>query len=159
MKKIALIFFCLMATTLFAKPFKKGTTVYIAVKIAEIKKSESNYSEVIGAAAYGRKFIVLESNEKRTQVQLADDKTRIGWVSTGSLTKKKVFNTNDKMASTTLDEISISGKGFSEEAENAYKTSNKNLNYEEVDKIEKIEVFEEALLSFVKEGNLKLGTE
>ena len=52
------------------------------------------------------------------------------------------------------DELALAGKGFSEEAENAYRASDSNLNFAEIDRIEKITVSSEELASFKKEGGL-----
>ena len=55
------------------------------------------------------------------------------------------------------NELALAGKGFSEEAEKAFKSSNGNLNYAEVDKIEEITVSDSELSAFISEGHLKGG--
>ena len=55
--------------------------------------------------------------------------------------------------------LALAGKGFSEAAENAFKSSNKNLDYAEVDKVEKITVSQSDESAFVKEGGLEGGAQ
>ena len=62
------------------------------------------------------------------------------------------------MASTSSEEMILAGKGFSEEAEKAFKSSDSSLNYDAVDEVEKIAVSEKELSSFISEGHLKEGS-
>lgn len=56
--------------------------------------------------------------------------------------------------SASSDEVSLAGKGFSPQVESGYRKSGKNLNYNAVDEISRIEVSEKSLESFIKQGGL-----
>ena len=71
--------------------------------------------------------------------------------------KKIVAKGNNVTAST--EELALAGKGFSEEAENAYKASNANLDFDAVDAIEAIVVSEADMKDFISEGHLAGGEE
>jgi len=51
-------------------------------------------------------------------------------------------------------EVAMAGKGFNEEVEKNYRTGNKNLDYDGVDKMEKIVVSQPEIEKFLNEGGL-----
>lgn len=158
MKKILATGFSifLSAGIIFAASFKKGSTVYVNVKSAAVKSGTGFFAKSTGTVSYGDSLIVLQGNDKKTQVKTSSNLT--GWVANGSLTSKKIMmagsgNTASK------SELALAGKGFSAEAENAFKASDSKLNYAAVDAIEKISVSEAEVLLFAKEGKLAGGEE
>jgi len=52
------------------------------------------------------------------------------------------------------DEVSLAGKGFNPQVEAGYRKSNKNLDYDAVDEIGRIQTDEKSLESFVEQGGL-----
>jgi len=160
MKKLSLISILVLTTgLLFAKPFSKGATLYVAAQDVKLRKSESPLSTVIQIIDYGEMCIVLESNDKNTKVQMCSPDKEEGWISNASLTKKKITSTGKKSANISSDELAMAGKGFSAAAEEAFRQSNSDLNYDEVDSIELINISDEDTKNFIKEGHLKGGDE
>ena len=153
---IILIGLCL-CTNVFSASFKSGSKVYISVKSAEIKADKSFFSKTCGNADYGNQFTVIESNEKMTKITANDGSELSGWVSNGSLTSKKIASTGNSKVNASSDELALAGKGFSAEAEKAFKTENAQLNYNAVDKMEKISVSNSELSNFITEGHLNGG--
>ena len=155
MKKI--FFFVLMIFISFgayAESFKKGNKLYVSVKSAQMKSEAGAFAKSVGSLSYGDRVLVLEAGDKFTKVSLESDSSVSGWVSNGSLTKKKIIAKGASSVRASTDELALAGKGFSEEAENAYKASNSNLNFALVDEIESITVSQKELEAFKKEGNL-----
>jgi uncharacterized protein YgiM (DUF1202 family) len=156
------ILFCLCALFLSASvafaasTFKKGDKVYVTVKSASLKSGTGAFSGTTASVEYGDMMIVLQVSSKKVQVQLSSNMSKSGWIAAGSLTKKKIVKkTNGSSVRASTDELALAGKGFSEAAESAFKSSNKNLNYAEVDEVEKITVSQSDQSSFVKEGGLE----
>ncbi len=154
---LAAIFFC---AEIFAASFKNGAQVYVSVKSASLRQTTGIFAKKTGLVSYGESCIVLQSKGKKTQIQLKNNPKIIGWISNGSLTSRKIVaSASGSKVSASADEIALAGKGFSEEAENAYKAANKNLDFKTVDAIEKITVSEAELSNFAAEGKLNGGAE
>lgn len=147
MKKLGIfIIVCLMAIQVFAaEAYKVGTTVYVSVKKAKVDKTEVEYGDAL---------IVDEVTDKKILVHLAADETVSGWISVGSVTKKKIIKSKDGAVRASTEEISLAGKGFSETAENVFKSENPEIDFSVVDKMEQIEVSEEEISKFLEEGYL-----
>ena len=146
------MFACVLA---FAKEFKVGKKVYVSVKKAVMKSSTAYFSETLATLKYGDFGIVVESDSKNTKIKL--DSGLEGWISTGSLTSKKVV-ANSSATRVSSSELANAGKGFSAEAERAFKSSGKSVNYSEVDSMEKIKISDADLQAFIEEGHLNGGT-
>lgn len=156
MKKLICLFsaFALCASLVFAASFKSGATVYVSVKSAALKSGTGFFAKKTGTVSYGDNLIVVESNSKKSRVQSA---SITGWIPNGSLTSKKITKSGASSVNASSNELALAGKGFSAEAEKAFKSSNAKLNYDEVDRIEKITVSDTELSAFISEGHLKGG--
>ncbi len=144
------------ALSAFCAGFSAGKTVYVSVKSANFKSGTSFFSKNVGKLSYGNSGTVVQSNSKQTKIRLSSGAT--GWVPNGSLTTKKIVASSGA-ARVSSSELANAGKGFSAEAENAFKSSNKNLDYADVDAMEKITVSESELQKFITEGHLNGGEE
>lgn len=158
MKKIIFaLIFLFTSGVLFAEIYLEGTVVYISAKSTNLRNNASPLSSVVSEVEYGDCGIVLESTPKSTKIKMRETKD-VGWISNGSITKKKILASSKGMR-TTSDELAMAGKGFSEEAESAFKQANENLPYDLVDEIEKINVSDEELILFLEKGKLKKGAQ
>lgn len=147
MKKLfVFILVSLLAVELFAaESYKVGMTVYVSVKKAKIDKTEVEYGDAL---------IIDDVSEKKVLAHLVEDETITGWISVGSITKKKIVKSENGAARASTTEISLAGKGFSETAENVFKSENPEIDFGVVDKMEAIEVSDEAIAKFIEEGYL-----
>ena len=159
MKKFLCILFALafFAGAGFASSFKTNATVYVSVKSTSLKSGAGFFSKKSGTVSYGDQMTVLESNSKKSRVRLSSNPSVSGWISNGNLTSKKITKSSSSSVNASSNELALAGKGFSEEAEKAFKSSNGNLNYAEVDEIEKNTVSDSELSAFISEGHLKGG--
>ena len=130
-----------------AAPFKKGQTLYVSVRSAELRDGS-------GTLDYGDVVIVDETGERRSLVHSKNRPSLKGWVANGSLTKKRIIASGGAMADADYDEIVLAGKGFSEEAENAYRAANEDLDFDAVDAIEQISVSPDEVRKFAEAGRL-----
>jgi len=154
MKKVACILCILFfAATLFA--LQNGDTVYVSVKKATIKAGTGHFDKVVAQTVYGDELIVDKASNKFHRVHKASDPSVSGWIPAASVTTKKIVTSaKNKQVSASADEIALAGKGFSEQVEDEYKTSNKKLDYASVDKLEAFQISEESLKSFIEDGEL-----
>lgn len=150
MKKITLVFglFFVALYAFCAAPAK----MYIGVQNAELKEKNSAFAKTACNVAYGAEVVVVSTSGKWSQVQLSTDSSKKGWISTASLSKRKILV--GKTSSASASEIALAGKGFNAEVENLYSNSG-NANYDAVNKVEKNTVSMSELESFVKAGGLK----
>lgn len=123
MKKIiSLILIVYINVSIFAATFSKGQTVYIS-KDSPVTTTEKS-SRAIASAAKGDFGVVIESNNKKTNVRFNSSNIS-GWVDTKNLTKKKVVKGT---VSTKIDNIALSGKGFVQSTKKENKTTNAKTN-------------------------------
>ena len=59
-------------------------------------------------------------------------------------------------SSATEDEVSLAGKGFNPEVEEAYQNENPEVNFETVDRIESYSLSEQEQFVFIERGELNL---
>lgn len=131
-----------------------GGTLYVTSKTLALKSSMGMLSATTGTLNYADKVTVISVNGKNIQVRSADNPSITGWAPAANFTARQIAST----ASTTTSarEVALAGKGFNQEVENVYKQQG-NLNYADVDKIEKLTFTEAELIRFLREGNLSLG--
>lgn len=158
MKKHLIAAFVFLAVfSVFCASFGTGKTVYVSVKSANLKSGTSFFSKNVGSVSYGASATVVQSNSKKTKIRLSSGTS--GWIANGSLTSKKIVASSSGASRISSSEIANAGKGFSAEAENAFKSLNKNLDYADVDAMEKITVSDSELQKFITEGHLNGGEE
>jgi len=124
---------------------------YVSVQKLQLKKSPSYFSGSLASLAYGSQVTVISSKGKWSQVKSGN---KTGWVKKASLTKKKISSAGSANAS--AKEISLAGKGFSQEIENEYKKSS-GADYSSVDKMEKLSISDSQEKAFLQEGSLYMG--
>lgn len=129
--------------------------MYVQVKSAPLKSSTGFFARTQGTVYYGDQITVLAVNGKWAQVQPMASRSQSGWVASANLTSKRIIAQGDTR-SASARELALAGKGFSEEVERQYKAGN-NLNYAPVDYMERLNIPDEALLSFIEEGRLRKG--
>ena len=150
---ISLLLICLACFAAFAAAKK-----YMSVQVREgmVRTTPSFLGKVVGELSYGDRVAVSEEKNKWAKVEMSG-KGRKGWMHLSALTIKKVVlnpGADDVEEAASSNEIALAGKGFSEEVEKSYKAKNKQLNYKEVDKMEKIAVSQAKIKNFLKEGGL-----
>lgn len=150
-KTICILGILLCAVALFA--VQNGETVYVAVKKAAIKSGTGNFDKVVAQASYGDELVVDKASNKFHRVHKASDPSITGWIPATSVTTKKIVASSKKVTAS-ADEIALAGKGFSEQVEDGYKTSNKKLDYASVDKLESFRITDSSLKTFLEDGDL-----
>ena len=156
MKKILCVLFALVLTGfVFAAP---GDTMYVSVKKTELKSGASSFDKTVASAAYGEELKVVQMKSKWIEVEKVSNPSVKGWVSSSSVTSKKIVASTSKgKVSASADEIALAGKGFSAQVESEYRSSNAKLNYASVDNMEQFVIKPASLQEFIVDGNLNGG--
>jgi uncharacterized protein YgiM (DUF1202 family) len=152
-RKLFIIFLALFITGFAAAQIGPGRTVYVAVKNVTLKSSTGLLATTVATLNYGDEVTVKQTDGKYVEVTTPDS-SFTGWTVSANFTTKKVIA--GSAASTSAKEFAMAGKGFSQETENSY-SSQKQLNFDDVDKIELITADEPALMRFIEEGRLSPG--
>jgi len=155
MKKIfILIIMGLIAAGFLSAQVTRGGTLYVAVKTVTLKSSTGFFASSKGTLNYADAVIVLQVSGKFVEVRSAANSSLTGWTASANLSAKKIVSGNT--TSISARETALAGKGFNQEVENSYKTKG-NLNYADVDRVEKVTVREADILQFLEDGRLLKG--
>lgn len=155
MKKLLCFSFALfLAGFIYAAP---GDTMYVSVKETEMKQGTSSFDKAVATAVYGEAVTVVQTKGKWIQVTKVNNPEVEGWIASSSLTSKKIVASSKGKVSASADEIALAGKGFSEQVENEYRSTNTKLNYDSVDSMEQFVIKPASLQEFIEDGKLNGG--
>ncbi|WP_461257896.1 hypothetical protein [Treponema sp. R80B11-R83G3] len=126
-------------------------TLYVAVKTLDLK---SLAGKKVATLSYGDKVTVTQVNEKSVEVKSATDPSLIGWAPSANFSAKKIVV--GSASTTSAKEVALAGKGFNQDIENSYSTQGE-VDFADVDKIEAITADETVLMRFIQEGHLSAG--
>lgn len=150
-KKIILFGVALLSgAALFAKA---GDSRYVAVQNAEVRASASSFAKKTGALSYAEEVVIVNEDKNWTQVQSKNNPKISGWISTASLSKRKIVSSS---FSASANELALAGKGFNDEIESEYKKTG-GSDYAAVDAMEKQAVSNEEVRKFMVDGLLNTG--
>ncbi len=128
-----------------------NATLYVSVKSIDLKSSAG---KKVATLSYGDKVTVTQVKDKSVEVKSAEDSSVIGWAPSASFSTKKIIV--GSASTTSAKEVALAGKGFNQDIENSYSTQGE-INFDDVDKIEAITADETALMRFIQEGRLSPG--
>jgi hypothetical protein len=133
----------------------------VQVREGQLRAKPSYLGKIVAKTSYGNRVTVLEERGAWKKVSVAGGNLQ-GWMHDTALTSKKIAlkaGQGNVGTSVTQNEISLAGKGFSEEVEAQYRKTNKNLNYTWINKMETMKVSSEQMEDFIAGGHLALATE
>lgn len=131
-----------------------GEPMYIELKSAPLKSSDSFLSTTIQSLTYGSEVDAIELQNGWYKVK---SKGKIGWIHSSALSKNKIDLTKQitkAPTSVSSKEATMAAKGFSAEVEREYKAQNPTLRFDLVDKLEKQTINIQAQDKFVQSGGL-----
>jgi len=134
--------------------FAATETVTVVVKKASIRRDRQFYAPTIAEAQLGESFRVQQRGGGWVKV---GTKSGDGWLHETSVTAKKVAVSSSGPAGGTVDDrdVANASKGFNPQVESAYRKKNPTANFAAVDRMEKLEVDDAAVQSFVAAGNIE----
>jgi uncharacterized protein YgiM (DUF1202 family) len=130
-----------------------GTTMYVAVKTAELRDSTGFFSKTLAVLNLGEAVTVLRVQGKWMEVRSAGNPPFTGWMAAASLSSKRVTSSGRSVSG---GELALAGKGFSAEVETVYRQG-ETLDYTAVDRMEAQKIPAEELLRFLNDGRLARG--
>jgi uncharacterized protein YgiM (DUF1202 family) len=145
-----MVFICCLTVLVTGICFSQsaGSTLYVAVKSADIKNGTGFFSRNIETLKLGDNVTLV--SEKGKWIQVRSSK-QTGWALRDSFSTRRVVASG----SATASEVALAGKGFSAQAETVYR--NDGLDYSQVDAMELIVVPPAELEKFVNDGRLNGG--
>jgi uncharacterized protein YgiM (DUF1202 family) len=149
------ILLCLLVMSGITAQSLQGRTMYVSIKLAELKDSTGLLANVRGTVQYGDQVTVLQERGKWVEVRVAQRPALTGWVPSGDLSTRRIV-VSGTSASATADELALAGKGFSAEVEKEYRQSS-SADYAAIDAMEAQTVSGQDLYQFLQEGHLTVG--
>jgi len=158
MKRALFVLILILFTVGFAAAqIKTGDTLYVSVKSVELKSGTGLFTSSKGNLVLGDQVTVTQVNGNNVEVKSAKDSGVTGWTSSSNFSTRQVVAAASSTA--TAKEVALAGKGFNQEVEQSYKDHQSNLNFDDVDKIESINISDAELKKFMEEGRLKTGND
>lgn len=148
---LALVFAILLVAGV---AFAANETVTVIVKKTSVRRERQFYAPTLVEAQLGQGFDVLGREKGWVKVNTASG---AGWLHESAVTARKVAASAQGPAGGAVDErdVANAGKGFNPQVESAYRKKNPEANYPAVDRMEKIEIGEQAVDAFVRDGRLQ----
>jgi len=128
----------------------------VQVQDGKLRADPSFLGKIIGSVAYGDAVTVVRQQDPWFFVSTRAGQLT-GWIHSSALTEKEiVLRAGDANVQKTASqrEIALAGKGFNPEVEKEYKKRNPNLDFEEIDRMERIVVSDEEIRQFMMDGKL-----
>jgi len=128
----------------------------VQVQDGKLRADPSFLGKILGSVAYGDSVSVIRQQEPWLFVSTRTGQLT-GWIHSSALTEKEiVLRAGDANVQKTASqrEIALAGKGFNPQVENEYKKRNPNLDYDLIDRMERIIVSDEEIRQFMKAGKL-----
>jgi hypothetical protein len=146
--------FLLLGVLIFipASSFAASESLYVKVREAKVRAEPKQWAPSVASLKYGDRVSVV--SEDGAWLKLSS-----GYLHSTAVSERKVILEASKSVNKGGDDkdVILAGKGFNKEVENSYAAKNRNLNYGEVDKMERVKVGDRELASFVGEGRLQGG--
>jgi hypothetical protein len=128
----------------------------VQVQDGKLRADPSFLGKIIGSVAYGDAVTVIRQQDPWFFVSTKTGQLS-GWIHGSALTEKEiVLRAGDANVQKTASqrEIALAGKGFNPQVENEYKKRNPNLDFEWVDRMERMVVSDVEIRQFIKDGKL-----
>ncbi len=134
----------------------------VGKEIAHLKSKSSFLSKKIQKVKYGDKVLVTKTKGSWHQVEIqTKEGMTSGWLHKSEIGDKKLIladiGKGEEVAKGQYSEnVTLAGKGFSPEHEEAYKESNKDLDFKSVDRIIGFNATTNSVIKFAKDGKLNI---
>ena len=130
--------------------------MWIQVRGGQVRSTPSFLGKILIRLSYGDQVEVQEEKDAWARVTPAGG-DRGGWIHISALTKKKIVlkpGAKDIKQAASGDELALAGKGFNESVEKEFKSKNRNVDYAWIDRMEGVDMSQEQIQQFLKEGEL-----
>ena len=131
-------------------------TQSVQVRRGQLRETPTFLGKIGTTVSYGDRLEILAESAGWYQVRNPDG--RSGWIHGSALSEKKIIlkaGQSDLQAGAAGDEIALAGKGFNEEVESTWRSSNPEMDYSWVDLMESWQVSPEKAVAFLHEGGVQ----
>lgn len=148
---LTLLTFALVTLSVMA-----AETVSVVVKKTSVREAAQFFAATVTMAEYNDELIVLATEEDWIKVNKNGTEGWIHLSAVSEITDAAPNTTGEVSEDYSADEIALAGKGFSEQVEEQYRWDNPELNFGEVDEIEKSMVSLSTVIAFQEAGKLSI---
>jgi hypothetical protein len=129
-------------------------TVTVIVKKTSIRRDRQFYAATVAEAGLGEGFAVLAREKGWVKVGTSSGE---GWLHESAVTAKKLAASSQAPAGGKVadEDVALAGKGFNPQVESEYRKRNPQADFAAVDRMERLGAPENALASFLSDGNLQ----
>lgn len=126
-----------------------GDIKYVNAQKAILKSSTDFFAKKVATVSYGEKLYIIEEKDNWSLVTPESNTKIAAWISNANITSKKILSKRNISDS----EIALAGKGFTKSGRQ-YNVDDDDLNYQAVVAFENINITENELKHFIREGKL-----
>jgi uncharacterized protein YgiM (DUF1202 family) len=155
MKKSSHIKLLIIGVTIVFVALLLAETLIVKVQTTYVRKEPKFYSSPIATLNAGDSVTQITAQAGWFRVRTS--KGIEGWIHSQAVAAGKLkvaaMDKSLKM-SATADEVALAGKGFNKQVEDEYKSRNKGISFNEVERMLRIKVSPDELRRFLMEGKL-----
>jgi len=143
----------LIATTTIA-----AESWQVVVQKAPVRQSPQVFGKIATTLDYGTRVEILKRQNGWLQVRFVSGS---GWLHESAVARRAATLTAGSRkaeVAASQQELTLAGKGFNQQVEDAYRQKNRRLDYAAIDRMQALQVDEGQLLRFVREGGLGEGS-
>jgi len=156
-KRIGAAIFCLGLLLLIATTAIAAESWQVVVQKAPVRQSPQVFGKITTSLVYGTRVEVLQRQNGWLQIRFASGS---GWLHESAVARRATTltaGTRKAEVAASQQELTLAGKGFNQQIEDAYRQKNRRLDYDEIDRMQAMQVDEGQLLRFVRDGGLGEG--
>ena len=127
----------------------------VQVKTTPLRDTPSFVGKAGATLSYGDRVEVMNTQGAWAKVSAPGGLT--GWVHTSALSSKKIVLKSGQVTAqskASSDELALAGKGFNSDVEGEFKKQHQNIDFNWINKMEKMIVSSGETQSFLKEGSV-----
>lgn len=145
----ALSLFFLILTATWAQSGEMS----IQVRSGQLRSEPAYLSQVTGNVSYADRVTVIESRSPWVRVR---HNNRTGWIHESALTRQRLALSagGQRAGGAGDDEIALAGRGFNAEVESEFRRDHADLNFAEIDRMERMAIPLARINQFLATGQL-----
>ena len=132
-----------------------GQVMSVQVRSSKLRSRPSFLGSTVSEMTYGTQVSV--GSRQGPWVQVTGPQGKTGWLHESALSEKELAMVSGQTEAATGasgEEIALAGKGFSDQVEREYRQQNQDLDFDTVDRMEKIVVTPEQAAAFLAAGQV-----
>lgn len=132
-----------------------GQVLSVQVRTSKLRERPSFLGTPVSEVSYGTQVTV--SSRQGPWVKVTTGRGQTGWLHQSALSEKDLAMVSGQVEAATGasgEEIALAGKGFNDQVEREFREQNQDLNFDTVDRMEKIVVTPQQAAAFLAAGQV-----